>query len=573
LQKIVESLDSARAYTHVEDALVVDDDSAVTWDDAADFVVVGFGGAGVSAAVQAAENGLSVIAVDRYEGGGATAINGGVIYAGGGTSVQKDAGFEDTPENMFNYLAKEVAGVVSDETLRRFCETSPETITWLEKHGVRFSPSAYTKKTSYPSDKYYLYFSDNALLAKNKGALPPAPRGHKCISKGRMGMGFGSGFTAPLRKAAEAAGVRVLSQSDARQLILDRNGRVLGVKVITVPSDHPLHKDLVEAQRAMMKWTLMLPTAMPGAQITNWIAERYTRKAEQIEATASRPCYIRARRGLCLSSGGFIFNKDMVRAIAPRFIDVMPLGTPADDGSGILLGRSAAGALDRMGHISSWRFLNPPAALRKGMIVNARGQRYVDEASYGSTIGMGMMAPGNDGVAWLVLDQATWQETKHQMANDGLYSFQRDPFRLTMWFKTRKAATLEELGEKLGLDKATFAATVEQYRAVNAGQAKDPFEKSKDDTSAMAKGPFYAMDVGVKSPFCPLPSISLGGLRVDERTGEVLRENGAPVPGLYAAGRTAVGICSNLYLSGLSVADCVFSGRRAARHAAQVNAA
>jgi 3-oxo-5alpha-steroid 4-dehydrogenase len=62
--------------------------------------------------------------------------------------------------------------------------------------------------------------------------------------------------------------------------------------------------------------------------------------------------------------------------------------------------------------------------------------------------------------------------------------------------------------------------------------------------------------------------LTLGGLLVDETTGQVRRADGSCVPGLYAAGRTAVGICSNSYVSGLSLADCVFSGRRAGRHAA-----
>jgi 3-oxo-5alpha-steroid 4-dehydrogenase len=51
-------------------------------------------------------------------------------------------------------------------------------------------------------------------------------------------------------------------------------------------------------------------------------------------------------------------------------------------------------------------------------------------------------------------------------------------------------------------------------------------------------------------------------LRVNEETGEVLNQSNVEIPGLYAAGRTAVGVCSNIYVSGLSVADCIFSGRR-----------
>ena len=66
----------------------------------------------------------------------------------------------------------------------------------------------------------------------------------------------------------------------------------------------------------------------------------------------------------------------------------------------------------------------------------------------------------------------------------------------------------------------------------------------------------------------PLPSMSVGGLRINEQTGEVLSEDGHEIKGLYAAGRTAIGLCSHLYVSGLSAADCIFSGRRAGSHIA-----
>jgi 3-oxo-5alpha-steroid 4-dehydrogenase len=62
--------------------------------------------------------------------------------------------------------------------------------------------------------------------------------------------------------------------------------------------------------------------------------------------------------------------------------------------------------------------------------------------------------------------------------------------------------------------------------------------------------------------------LTLGGLQVDEETGQVVRDDGSPIEGLYAAGRAAIGVCSNIYVSGLSASDCIFSGRRAALHAA-----
>jgi len=70
-----------------------------------------------------------------------------------------------------------------------------------------------------------------------------------------------------------------------------------------------------------------------------------------------------------------------------------------------------------------------------------------------------------------------------------------------------------------------------------------------------------------RSPLLLFP-IGLGGLAVAEDSGEVLRADGSRIAGLYAVGRSAVGLCSRSYVSGLSLADCVYSGRRAGRHAA-----
>ncbi len=72
------------------------------------------------------------------------------------------------------------------------------------------------------------------------------------------------------------------------------------------------------------------------------------------------------------------------------------------------------------------------------------------------------------------------------------------------------------------------------------------------------------MNIGEGLKLSPIPALTMGGLVVDEDTGEVLASEGGTVKGLYAAGRTAVGICSHYYVSGLSLGDCVWSGLRAA---------
>lgn len=124
--------------------------------DAADVIVVGFGAAGACAAIEAARAGADVLVVERFSGGGATALSGGVVYAGGGTKYQRAAGVDDTPEQMYSYLSREVGDAVSPEVLRSFCDGSVEMLGWLESNGVPFEGSLCPKKTSYPSNEFYL---------------------------------------------------------------------------------------------------------------------------------------------------------------------------------------------------------------------------------------------------------------------------------------------------------------------------------------------------------------------------------------------------------------------------------
>ena len=113
-----------------------------------DVIIVGYGAAGVTAAIEAADAGARVLVLDRGWGGGASGLSGGVVYAGGGTSIQRAAGERDSPENMYNYLRQEVGGAVRDETLRRFCDVSAQTIAWLQRQGAVYSGTLCPYKTS-----------------------------------------------------------------------------------------------------------------------------------------------------------------------------------------------------------------------------------------------------------------------------------------------------------------------------------------------------------------------------------------------------------------------------------------
>ena len=145
-----------------------------TWDIQADVVVVGFGARAHAPPWRPRPLGCDVVVLDRFAGGGATALSGGVIYAGGGTSHQLAAGVRDSPEAMFSYLSLEVGDAVSPATLREFCHGSPDMLAWLERHGVPFEGSLCPDKTSYPTNRHYLYYSGSELSARD---VAPRRRG------------------------------------------------------------------------------------------------------------------------------------------------------------------------------------------------------------------------------------------------------------------------------------------------------------------------------------------------------------------------------------------------------------
>ncbi len=551
--------------THIEPVLNVQSDSDIEWDLTADILVIGLGGAGAACALEALERGKSVIAVDRFEGGGATAASGGVIYAGGGTSLQIEAGIEDTPDNMFNYLKMEVGNSISDTTLRDFCEQSAPTIEWMRGHNVDLRSTLWPGKTSYPAPEYFLYHSDNSLVPSYKANAVPAARGHRGyvpVEQGRKATNLGGSLFEPLRQAAETLGLDTLTFAEARQLITGPDGRVLGAKIYQFSDAKTQERYL--ALRARAKRLMMLfPPIMPGAKFFMRRALRHLAEARTLES-GRKAFHIRARKGVVLSAGGFIFNRKMVENYAPKYTRGYPLGTDGDNGAGIVLGQSAGGALGNMDRVTAWRFINPPLSFAKGMIVNQSGERFINEMVYGATLGVDM-TENHEGKAWLIMDKPLVKQALFEVSGKKALGFQKALAQLNARFGAKKAGSLKALAAKIGIDENALEAQAQAYNSLASGETPDPFGKTKEDIGPLLKAPFYAINIGLGAKLFPCPSLTLGGLKVDEGTGQVLGDDGSPVPGLYAAGRNAIGVASWNYISGLSIADGVYSGRRAAR--------
>ncbi len=531
----------------------------LTWDEEVDVVIIGFGGAGVCAAIEATECGASVLAVDRFEGGGATEASGGVCYAAG-SRYQREAGFDDTPDEMFKYLRMEIGDVVSPFTLKRFCNESNANLEWLADKGVNFGSHFNGAKTSYPGKGVFLYYSGNELNPRYAAVARPAPRGHRVVGEGPTG----KTFFARLKQAALDRGVRLWTHSPATRLITDQNGAVIGVEVNRLKEGSRAWR----RHRRTYRWARM----MVGA-VSAQAAERFSRTLAAIEAENVSRLRIRARRGVILASGGYIFNRAMIAKEAPLYQHAAPLGTPGCDGSGIVLGRSVGGTTASMGSVCASRSIAPPIAFVEGILVNGEGNRIAAEDAYTATLGR-LIAESPGGIAWLIVDKAILRRAMRQsLPGQGrLLLIHCLPSLMLIFFGSRKGATIEVLAQKCNLPADALSQTVQKYHAILDIGAQDPMGK-KQEYYRQLTGPFYALDVSLRSKTAPIPTFSLGGLVVDENSGAVRRDDASTIPGLYAAGRTALGLPSNYYVSGLSLSDCVFSGRRAGRHAASANQA
>ncbi len=537
------------------------------WNAEVDVIVVGFGGAGACAALEAAQQGASVLVLDRFHGGGATAVSGGVTYAGGGTSYQTAAGCEDTVDEMYNYLKQEIGdGVMTNETLRRFCEESTEDIRWLEEAGVPFEGSLCPFKTSYPTDAYYLYYSGSENSAHYKDKAKPAPRGHRAKGKGLSGLGMFHPLEKTIRKSKN---VQVHCQTQVLKLIQAEDGRVIGVEGRSIPlSSIFLRRFHAGITRINAKLNTYFP---PLASLLNKLAIG-------IMKVRSRPYRARARKGVILTAGGFIFNSKMVNECNSIFRRCMPIGTYADDGSGIALGESVGGVTSHMDKMSAWCFYVPPEALMQGVLVNKKGERICSEDLYGGKQGDYIVSKCG-GNAYLVFDSKTYKETKSHFRDQCAF-FQKLTMIPMVLISRKKASAFSKLAQKLKISPEGLEATMKQYNEIAAKGEPDPLGKIQKRFVPQDTPPFYALDCSLHgfSNFLtkfgiPTAAITLGGLVVNEQTGQVKRADGSSIEGLYAAGRNAIGLCSNVYFaSGTSIADCVFAGRRAGRHAAKQQA-
>ncbi|BDU00530.1 MULTISPECIES: FAD-dependent oxidoreductase [Nocardia] len=263
-----------------------------------------------------------------------------------------------------------------------------------------------------------------------------------------------------------------------------------------------------------------------------------------------KPVAIRAERGVVLATGSFAYHKEMIEGYAPRLIGRPAAAIEEHDGIGIRLAQALGAELAHM-DATEVAFFGDPQLLARGILVNGRGQRYVTEDTYPGRIGQATLIQ-QDNQAYLVIDEASYEEA---LTTETSTPFFRQP-------PTWAAETIAELEAEMGLPGQALQATVECYN-LHAANGEDPLLGKKPEWVRPLRGPVAAFDMrGFTAGF------TLGGLRTDLDS-RVLHVSGEPIPGLFAAGRCTSGLCAGGYVSGASLGDGSFYGRRAGIAAAK----
>jgi urocanate reductase len=501
-----------------------------------DVVVIGGGGAGLSAAATVLQQGKTAIVLEKYPAvGGNTIRTGGPINAADPEwqkSFQENPGERHTIEALLNTAENDI----HLEYLADFKALKAEFAAYQEQFG---------------NDKGYLFDS---------------PLFH------RMQTYLGG-------KRTDLQGNKIYGQYDLVKILTDRAlESVQWLEEIGVEYDKDIvfapvgalwrrgHKPVKKYGTAFILALSKYIEEMSGTIITDSPAKEFLIKDGDIRgviATGGNGQKITIHsKAVVLASGGFGANTKMLKQYNTYWShiadDIKTTNSYAMTGDGILLGQSVGAALTGMGFTQMMPVADPNTGeLFSGLqvppenfvIVNKQGKRFINEFAGRDVLTKAALAEG--GLFYLIADD----EIKKTAANTSQEKIDRQVEAGTLF----RANTLEELAVKVGMNPEVLVDTVGKYNSyVDAGH--DP-EFHKDTFSLkVEKAPFYA------TPRQPAVHHTMGGLKIDSAT-RVLNENNQPIKNLYAAGEVAGGIHAGNRLGGNALADIFTFGRIAGKTA------
>ena len=441
-------------------------------DGTCDMVIVGAGGAGLSAAVAAAEtnNGLKIVVLEKEAiiGGNTNSSTGGINAAE--TDIQKGLGIEDSKKLFYDDIMSGGNYENIPSLVENLVEHAPVTISWLTGLGVDLT--------------------DVGLMGSSSVKRTHRPKG---------GTAIGPHLMKVLKEATSNKDIEIRTSNKVTDLLTAVDGSVTGVKV----------------------------------------------------ENANGSAYTLAAKAVIIATGGFGANLDMVTSLQPSLKGFATLNHPGATGDAFGWVTAIGGATIQMANIqihptaeATNHILITEAVRGNGAIlVNHESKRFCNEMDTRDVVSAAILAQ-TQGEAFLIFDQGV----RKSLASIETYANQH---------LLKEGATVAELAQAIGVPAADLEATLNRYNTYQKeGVDKDFGRSATGMTASLVTAPYYAVRV------TPAIHHTMGGLSVNTNT-QVLRADGTPIPGLYAAGEVTGGLHGANRLGGNGVADIVVNGRLA----------
>jgi 3-oxosteroid 1-dehydrogenase len=524
-----------------------------------DVIVVGAGGAGMTAALAAGrQHGFQTLLVEKSPWfGGSTARSGGGVWIPGNYALkaagQVEAGDDDASRLYLDSIVGDTVTKVRRDT---YLERGPEVMDFIrDATPVRFAWVP----------EYADYLPEQPGGRPRGRSVEPVPLDCRFL---------GAELERLHPPYTKAPANLIVTQADFRKLSLGLRtlrGPLTMVKVLlkrmwamaTGKKMYAmgnaiaigLRKGLMDAGVAVEYDTELLDLVVENGRVVGVVVRRGDGDTETI----------RARRGVILGSGGFEHSQELREKFLPQpTSSSWSTGAPSNTGGGLLAGTAAGAATDLLDDAwwgptiplpgRAW-FCLAERNLPGSIIVNAAGERYMNEALPYVEATHEIYKGEATGVGHVPSQMIFDQTYRNRYLFAGVAGRQPFPGR---WYKdgvVKRADTLAELADKIGVPAKALVATVERFNGFatsgidedfHRGESaydkyySDPTVKPNCSLAPIERGPFYAVtivpgDLGTK-----------GGLLTDERA-QVLREDGAVIPGLYAAGNVSSAVMGNTY--------------------------
>ena len=487
----------------------------------ADVVIVGAGGAGMTAAMTASDAGKSVIILESQAmvGGNSVRSTGGMNAAKTVYQDENEFGEGAGVEKMLksaadNYADNEFITSLAATVAQQWADYQANPVGYFDSvelmeldtmvGGKGINNPELVKTLVEGTAPAIDWLDENGMSLHNVAAFGGASvkRIHRPVNEEGKVVSVGAYLVPLMEKACQDRGVEFILNTTADTILTDANGQAVGVS----------------------------GTDKDGNTVT-------------VNAKA-----------VVLATGGFGANLDMVASYKPDLKGFMTTNAPGIQGQGIAMATAIGAATVDMDQIQIHPTVeaNTAALITEGLrgdgaiLVNANGERFTDEVSTRDKVSAAEIAqPGS--FSWLIVDQAMAD------ASNVIQGY------ITKGY-TKQGATYEELAKEIEVDPATFAATMEKWNGCVEAKTDADFGRTSF-ANPLNTAPYYAIKVSAGVHH------TMGGVVINSST-EVLKEDGSVIPGLFAAGEVTGGVHGANRLGGTAVADFVVFGRIAGASAA-----